>query len=314
MIDIQNLAIMATDKCNLNCYHCFRPQSDNTGFIDPKKILSLASKLSSTSLRRVRFTGGEPFLHRDLIGMIEAFSSVRMYTSVVSNATTLCNKKLKELKSSGLKALWCSVHSVNPICNDTLAGKNGAHASLESTLINAIELGIETNVYFPVSKKNCMDVAQTLAWLKKLGINQVKVLKLTPVGRAAQSNGFDHFTQNEWNSFWNNFNAFEFLDSISIQGITERAMPISPKSTCTILPLKHLNMDTRGDIYPCCLLNGRDSFKVGKIDDLLTLDFDEAVSLFYQRAKDIFSTYKDNELPCISNDEMDLTCSECPLR
>lgn len=91
------------------------------------------------------------------------------------------------------------------------------------------------------------------------------------------------------------------------------AIPVNPKSTCTILPLKHLNIDVNGDIYPCCILNGGGFFKIGDIDELLTLEYDEVVNLFEERAKKLFSKYGDNELPCIPQTEIKNICMQCPL-
>lgn len=150
--------------------------------------------------------------------MIHAFSMIDVYTSVVTNATLLNNNKFAKLKNAGLDAIWCSLHSVNSSgCDDHFDDK-GFHESISSLLVNAKKHDLELNINYPVGKNNYKEVPIVLEWLRKHSINQINILKLTPLGKASISQGFDHFTMNEWQSLWREFKN-EDLFSIKIQKV-----------------------------------------------------------------------------------------------
>src|SRR5436309_13397842 len=60
--------------CNLTCRHCFiscSPHNHAFGFLDPGVVYQLLDESVELGVKEYYFTGGEPFLHRDLVPMLE---------------------------------------------------------------------------------------------------------------------------------------------------------------------------------------------------------------------------------------------------
>lgn len=102
--------IAITDKCNLRCRYCM---PENAIFLDKKEILSfeeiirLLKILASQGIRKIRYTGGEPFMRKDFIDLLHATTSQTHipHISITTNGT------LTQPYISQLKAL--NIHSVN---------------------------------------------------------------------------------------------------------------------------------------------------------------------------------------------------------
>ncbi|MBA7540557.1 GTP 3',8-cyclase [subsurface metagenome] len=268
LIQLKNLAIMITDKCNLDCYHCFRVENKCDNEFDYKYINKLADFVGKTSIDYLRITGGEPFLYKNISSVIKQFSKQDITTSIVTNGIVSNKTMLLDLKDSGISEIWFSVHSIRPNTHDKLVMKNGTLKNIIKSIETSIELNIKTNIYLPVSHYNLNDVEETLTWLDNLNVNRVKILRITPLGKALHGS-FNHITDIEWQFLIAKIKKMNLDNtSLKIQGIIKNNHV--PK--CTVLPFKHLNIDTSGNIYPCCLMSGNKEFSIGHINDLYKQD------------------------------------------
>ena len=77
---IDYVRIAVTDRCNLRCFYCmpaegivYEPQAHLLSY---EEITRLLRVLGSLGFRKVRFTGGEPFLRKDFIKLLENTSEL----------------------------------------------------------------------------------------------------------------------------------------------------------------------------------------------------------------------------------------------
>ena len=303
---VENLAIMITEKCNQNCYHCFRPVTRLPSALSMETLSILSDKITGSSIKNVRFTGGEPLLIPEFARLVNSFASKGFSVSVGTNATLLNKEKVSHLKESGLEEVWTTIHSCNPKNHDQLAGCKGAFDLTVSAIKECIHAGIRTCVNFPVSKYNLQDLKTTLSFLMSLGIDRTKVLRITPMGKAG-SQTFDHLSEDEWREV---IGMIAEMDTdghdIKVQGCE----PLSHEDgKCYIYPIRHLNINPLGKVFPCCLLNNRNQYEVGSVAELLTMDFKSAIDLFNSRIR-ARSVFSEGTLPC-------LDCAQgkdiCPL-
>lgn len=102
--------------CNLRCSYCVAKSSPNTprralGFDNVRRLVDEAVELGFSELF---FTGGEPFLLKDIYEML-AYSSARVKTTVLTNAMLLQGKRLEQL---------CAIDNDNLIVQVSLDGGN----------------------------------------------------------------------------------------------------------------------------------------------------------------------------------------------
>ena len=112
------LRISVTDRCNLRCVYC-HPLC-GCDFIERKKILRLeeiyriVQLFAKCGIRKVRLTGGEPLIRRNIIYLIEKLSGIEGIEelSLTTNGVLLASLA-QELKDAGLQRVNISVDSTD---------------------------------------------------------------------------------------------------------------------------------------------------------------------------------------------------------
>ncbi len=127
---ITYLRLSLTDRCNFRCSYCATASPERRGEPLPLPHLArLASIFAGLGVRRIRLTGGEPTLRRDLIEIVEEVSHTPGIEEV---ALTTNGQALAELaaplRAAGVRRLNVSLDTLRPA---TLARLAGGAASLE---------------------------------------------------------------------------------------------------------------------------------------------------------------------------------------
>jgi len=119
---LHDLRISVTDRCNFRCVYCmpkevfgrdfqFLPSSQLLTF---EEITRLARLFVGLGVEKIRLTGGEPLLRRDLdrlVGMLAAIDGVRDLT-LTTNGSLLA-QQAKALKAAGLNRVSVSLDSLD---------------------------------------------------------------------------------------------------------------------------------------------------------------------------------------------------------
>ena len=114
---INYLRLAVTDRCNLRCHYCM--PSEGINFAKSDKLLSikelkmLAKTLVEQGIDKIRITGGEPFVRKDLMVLLKYLSSLTgiKELSMTTNAT-LIGPHIEELKSLGITNINLSLDAV----------------------------------------------------------------------------------------------------------------------------------------------------------------------------------------------------------
>jgi len=77
---LEYLRLAVTDRCNLRCFYCMPEQGikylPKSEVLSYEEMLRLTRLLASLGVRKVRLTGGEPFVRRGLLPFIEQLTAV----------------------------------------------------------------------------------------------------------------------------------------------------------------------------------------------------------------------------------------------
>jgi MoaA/NifB/PqqE/SkfB family radical SAM enzyme len=121
--------------CNLRCTYCVAKSSPNAprralGFKNVQRLVDQAVELGFSE---VFFTGGEPFVLKDIYPML-AYSSARVKTSVLTNAMLLHGKRLENLLdvADGNLTLQVSLDGGVPEHHDVYRGQGSWLTTVES--------------------------------------------------------------------------------------------------------------------------------------------------------------------------------------
>jgi len=144
---INYLRISVTDRCNFRCRYCI-PASPFT-VIEHKKIARYEEILRITKLAcelgitKVRITGGEPFVRKNIFSFLEQLCTIKSLNdiSITTNGALLNRKKIQKLSSLGIKRLNFSLDTLDPDKFAKITGRDRFQRVWESILLSH-ELGI----------------------------------------------------------------------------------------------------------------------------------------------------------------------------
>jgi len=117
-MSVNYLRISVTDRCNLKCIYC-NPLG-STGLIDREDILSfkdirrITRILAEFGITKVRLTGGEPLIRKNICQLVEKIAKVPGIKEVVLTTNgVLLEPMAEELKAAGLNRVNISIDSAD---------------------------------------------------------------------------------------------------------------------------------------------------------------------------------------------------------
>lgn len=114
---INYLRISVTDRCNLRCIYCMPPQGvplmPHTEILSYEEICVIVQVAAELGITKVRLTGGEPLVRKDLRKLVHMLSSIKGVEelSLTTNGVLL-GKYARELKEVGLASVNVSLDTV----------------------------------------------------------------------------------------------------------------------------------------------------------------------------------------------------------
>ena len=123
---LRDLRISVTDRCNFRCTYCMPKEvfDQNYPYLAHQELLSfeeitrLTAIFSSLGVEKIRLTGGEPLLRKNLEILIEMLANIRTTDGKPLDLTLTTNgsilrKKAAALKAAGLQRLTVSLDGLN---------------------------------------------------------------------------------------------------------------------------------------------------------------------------------------------------------
>lgn len=115
-IDYVRLAV--TDRCNLRCFYCMPEEGikyeAREALLSYEEMLRLIRLLASMGIEKVRITGGEPFVRRDMIHFLRELCAIDGIRKVnITTNGTLTEALVPELKAMGINAINLSLDTLD---------------------------------------------------------------------------------------------------------------------------------------------------------------------------------------------------------
>ncbi|WP_081954615.1 GTP 3',8-cyclase MoaA [Neobacillus niacini] len=194
---LRDLRISVTDRCNFRCRYCMPEEifDKNFQFMPNEKLLSfdeitrLARIFASLGIEKIRLSGGEPLLRKDLPKLIRVLNEIDGISDIALTTNgSLLSHFAKDLKEAGLKRINVSLDSLD---NETFRRMNGGRCDV-GTVLEGIEaaanIGMEIKVNMVVQKGvNDQDILPMARYFRNTG-HVLRFIEFMDVGN---SNGWD---------------------------------------------------------------------------------------------------------------------------
>jgi cyclic pyranopterin phosphate synthase len=146
MTQVNYLRISVTDRCNLNCFYC--RISEHYHYVKPSEILSFEEILevvkaaNGLGINRIRLTGGEPLMRKNLPHLVQMLSSeCELSDLAITTNGVFLSQFARELKECGLRRINVSLDTLSRTCYEEITGKDKIDQVLEG-IQTAVKVGL----------------------------------------------------------------------------------------------------------------------------------------------------------------------------
>lgn len=192
--DLSFLWLELTNRCNLECTHCYAGSSPTAtdesplGLTDYREILTSASQ---HGCRAVQFIGGEPTLNKMLPRLIEMASLKGFdYIEVFSNLVSVSEEQLRHYKCHGVQ-LATSVYGPTAEVHDAITTRKGSFERTLENLRKVVAADIPIRASVIRMETNIDTIDETAALLNSIGVEKIGFDDARAFGRAQGSKSCD---------------------------------------------------------------------------------------------------------------------------
>lgn len=180
------LRLSITDVCNFKCTYCLPDgyQCDTSReFLTLSEIKRVVAAFAELGVSKIRITGGEPGLRKDLTSIINVVKDTPGIEKVAltTNGFNL-KRNIKQWLDAGLDALNVSIDSLNPESFRQITGSN-QHQDILQGLDSALDLGmqqVKVNTLL-LKQSNLKQFDSFMQWIKHKPIS-LRFIELMQTG------------------------------------------------------------------------------------------------------------------------------------
>ncbi len=174
-----------TRACNLRCLHCHvsarEAMPDELGVEEAIRVIDEMAALGTEALI---FSGGEPLLRKDFVlTLAQHCEDVGIITAMLSNGLLMTPQTALQLKEAGIKAIGIPIDSVVLMNHDHLRNLPGTFQKAVQAIQTCLDIDLEVVVTTMALKDTYSEIPKRIEFLSNLGVDEVAVYDLVPVGR-----------------------------------------------------------------------------------------------------------------------------------
>ena len=207
---LRDLRISVTDRCNFRCVYCMPKEifGPDYAYLHRDQILTfeeitrLARIFAAHGVRKIRLTGGEPLVRKDLPLLVKMLSEIPDLDLTLTTNGALLAKQAQALKDAGLKRVSVSLDSLDdnifkamndadfPVANVLEGMETAALVGLEPIKVNmVVKRGVNESSILPMARYfrekgyilrfiEYMDVGHTNGWRMDDVVSSAEIVKI----------------------------------------------------------------------------------------------------------------------------------------
>jgi len=190
--NITYLRLSVTDRCDFRCQYCM---AENMTFLPKKDVMSLEEMerlcevFISRGIRKIRLTGGEPLVRKNIISLIQNLgkhvkSGALDELTLTTNGSQL-NKYAEDLVSAGIKRINVSLDTLQPEkfreitrwgdISNVFTGLEAAKAAGLAVKINMVAIKGQNHAEIPEMLSWCVDQGFDLTLIETMPLGEVDI-------------------------------------------------------------------------------------------------------------------------------------------
>ncbi|XP_053690478.1 molybdenum cofactor biosynthesis protein 1 [Sabethes cyaneus] len=168
------LRISLTERCNLRCKYCMPAEgvqlSQKDNLLTVQEVLRLADLFVQEGVRKIRLTGGEPTVRKDLAEIVQCLKRIPRLESVsITTNGLMLTRQLVGLQRAGLDGLNISLDTLKAAKYEQITRRKGWERVIAGTDL-AIQLGYKPKV-------NCVLMKAPSSFIPSTGYSSIRVVR-----------------------------------------------------------------------------------------------------------------------------------------
>ncbi|MBM0845293.1 GTP 3',8-cyclase MoaA [Staphylococcus saprophyticus] len=194
---IRDLRLSVTDRCNFRCDYCMPKEifGDDFVFLPKDELLTfdemvrIAQVYTQLGVKKIRITGGEPLLRRDLDKLIYQLNQLEGVEDIGLTTNGLLLKKHgKKLYDAGLRRINVSLDAIDDAVFQAINNRNIKASTILQQIDYAVAIGFQVKVNVVVQKGvNDDQIVPMVQYFKDKDV-QIRFIEFMDVGN---DNGWD---------------------------------------------------------------------------------------------------------------------------
>ena len=193
---IDYLRISVIDRCNLRCVYCMPEEGiesiPHDEILTYDEILRICEIVSELGIRKIKITGGEPLVRKDIVNLIRDIKNIDKIEQVTLTTNgILLHEMLDDLYDAGIDAINISLDTLNKDNFKKITRRDGLEKVLMS-IDKAYDLGIRVKINcLAIRDFNLRELVEIASFAKDREID-VRFIELMPIGFGKKYNQIDN--------------------------------------------------------------------------------------------------------------------------
>ena len=159
-----------TYRCNFYCKHCYIPQSyRNYNKLKTKEIFSILDQLADIGCFYLGFTGGEPFMRRDILDILWYAKRLGFEVIIYTNGSLIDDEVAKELSLLGPNKVDITIPGMSRIAFECISGVSGSRDKVFKAIDLLHKKGVNLGFKTCMLKENEKEISQIQDFAHSLG-------------------------------------------------------------------------------------------------------------------------------------------------
>jgi radical SAM protein with 4Fe4S-binding SPASM domain len=189
--DGRKALVQITERCNLHCAHCFVSSTREGLDLSFDEIATkVLPRLQRARVERVTLTGGEPFVHPEVMRISELVVDMGMPLGICTNATQISPAQIAQLQRLGDVHVNVSLDGFRSESHGRFRGNVGSFDTTVATTRRLAEAGLLQGLLStPNAWTEPQEFADLCAFAVEIGAEYVLMNPLSSFGRGVRTQG-----------------------------------------------------------------------------------------------------------------------------
>lgn len=167
--------LILTDKCNFNCLYCRGIKKEFRGDLPYKNAIQILDYWLKDGLKNVRFSGGEPTLYKNLLGLIKHVKASGAERIAISTNGSASLSYYAELVEAGVNDFSISLDSCCASTTSKITNRENIYDKLENNIRELAKVTYVT-VGVVLIEENIGQLNGIIKYAYGLGVSDIRII------------------------------------------------------------------------------------------------------------------------------------------